>query len=175
MNGAGEIQVITGEGKGKTTTALGMALLAINRGMRVFMVQFLKAPDTSGEHFAVKRFEPMMTLKPMGREGFIFRRGLEPEDTVMAQRALVEARNAMLTGEYQLVILDEVNVAIHLGILDVEQLLEFLDSKPREVELVLTGRHAHPELVARADVVLEMRKVKHHFDSGIGAREGIDY
>jgi cob(I)alamin adenosyltransferase len=175
MNRAGEIQVITGEGKGKTTTALGMAWLAISRGTRVFMVQFLKSPDTSGEHFAVKNFEPMMTIKPMGREGFIHRRGVEPQDMVMAHRGLDEARTAMLTGEYTLIILDEVNVAIHLGLLDVKELLEFVDSKPMEVALVLTGRNAHPQLQDRADVVLEMRKIKHCFDGGLGAREGIDY
>lgn len=175
MSGAEEIHVITGEGKGKTTTALGMAWLAISRGMRVFMVQFLKSPDTSGEHLAVKRLEPMMTIKPMGIEGFIHRRGLDPMDTVMAQKALEEVRNAMLSGQYKLVILDEVNVAIHLGLLEVRRLLEFLDSKPKEVELVLTGRNVHPDIEKRADVVLELRKIKHYFDEGIGARDGIDY
>lgn len=175
MDGTGEIRVITGEGKGKTTSALGMALLAIGKGMKVFFVQFLKAPDTSGEHFAAKAFEPMMVMKPMGREGFIHRRGLHPQDRVMAQRALEEARTAMLTGEYELVVLDEVNVAIHLGLLDVQQLLDFLDSKPREVSLVLTGRYAQAQIEDRADVVLEMRKIKHHFDEGIGAKEGIDF
>lgn len=175
MSGTGEIRVITGEGKGKTTTALGMAWQAVSKGMRVFFVQFLKAPDTSGEHFAAKALEPMMIMKPMGREGFINRRGLHPLDTVMVQRALEEARTAMLTGDYELVVLDEVNVAIHMGLLDVQQILDFLDSKPREVSLVLTGRNARAEIAARADDVLEMRKIKHHFDEGIPAQEGIDY
>jgi cob(I)alamin adenosyltransferase len=175
MNGSGKIQIITGEGKGKTTMALGMAWLALSRGVRALMVQFLKSPDTSGEHFAAKRLEPMMTIKPMGREGFIHRRGREPLDVVMAEQALEEVRNAMLSGEYDLIILDEVNVAIHLGLLDVQDVVELFDSKPRDVELVLTGRNAHPKLVARADAVLEMKKIKHYFDTGVGPKEGIDY
>ena len=175
MSEPGKIRIITGEGKGKTTTALGMAWLAISRGLRVFMVQFLKAPDTSGEHFAAKVFEPMMTIRPMGREGCIHRRGRDPLDVVMAERALDEAENAMLMGEYDLIILDEVNVAIHLGLIDVQDLLKLIDSKPQDVELVLTGRHANPAVMERADSVLEMRKIKHYFDTGIGANEGIDY
>ena len=175
MSGSGEIRVITGEGKGKTTTALGMAWIATSKGVKVFLVQFLKSPDTSGEHFAAKAFEPMMIIKPMGKEGFIHRRGMDPMDAVMAQQALEEARTAMLSREYKLIILDEVNVAIHLGLLDVQHLLDLLDSKPSDVDLVLTGRHAHPKVEDRADVVMEMRKVKHYFDAGIGAKEGIDY
>jgi cob(I)alamin adenosyltransferase len=175
MSGRGKIWVITGDGKGKTTTALGMAWLAISRGMKVFFVQFLKAPDTSGEHFAVEAFGPMMTIKPMGREGFIHRRGIDPEDTVMARQGLDETKTAMLAGEYELIILDEVNVAINLGLLDIQSLIDLLDSKPSNVDVVLTGRNAHPQISDRADVVLEMRKIKHYFDEGIGAKEGIDY
>jgi len=175
MPETGKIQVFTGEGKGKTTAALGLAWRAIGRGLRVFMVQFLKAPDTSGEHFAAHAFAPMMTIKPMGRKGFIRRRGCEPLDTVMAELAMEEARGAMLSGEYEVVILDEINVAVHLGLVDVKELLDLIDCKPDNVELVLTGRYAHPQIVIRADVVLEMRKIKHHFDNGVAAREGIEY
>lgn len=175
MAETGKIQVFTGEGKGKTTAALGLAWRAIGRGLKVFMVQFLKAPDTSGEHFAAKAFAPMMTIKPMGRKGFIIGHGCEPLDAVMAELALEEARGAMLAGEYDVIILDEINIAVDLGIIDVKDLLELLDAKPDNVEMVLTGRYAHPDVVERADVVLEMRKIKHHYDNGIAAREGIEY
>jgi cob(I)alamin adenosyltransferase len=175
MNEIGTIQVFTGEGKGKTTAALGLAWRAVGRGLRVFIVQFLKAPDTSGEHFAAKAFAPLLTIKPMGRKGFIRRRGSEPEDTEMAQKALEEARSAMLGGEYDMIILDEVNVAVHLGLVKVEELVDFMKSRPENVELVLTGRYANPAVMELADSVLEMKKIKHHFDSGIPAREGIEY
>jgi cob(I)alamin adenosyltransferase len=175
MNGIGTIQVFTGEGKGKTTAALGLAWRAVGRGLTVFMVQFLKAPDTSGEHFAAEAFAPLLTIKPMGRKGFIYRRGCQPLDTLMAELALEEARSAMLSGHYDMIILDEINVAVHLGLIDLQDLLEFMKSKPQSVELVLTGRYAHPQVVELADSVLEMKKIKHHFDSGIEAREGIEY
>ncbi len=116
MNEKGQIHVFTGEGKGKTTAALGLACRAVGRGLKAFMVQFLKAPDTSGEQFAAKALEPLLTIKPMGRKGFIRRRGCEPLDTVMAELALEEARWAMLHGENNVVILDEANVAVHMGL-----------------------------------------------------------
>ena len=175
MNGPGKIQVFTGEGKGKTTAALGLAVRAIGRGYKVFMVQFLKAPDTSGEQIAFKSMAPMMVIKPMGRKGFIFRRGCEPEDIEMAQQALNEARSAMLSGSFNVVILDEVNVAVHLGLIDVLDILDLMNSKPDNVGLVLTGRNAHPQIIDRADVVTEMKKIKHHFDKGVKARNGIEY
>jgi cob(I)alamin adenosyltransferase len=175
MTETGKIQVFTGEGKGKTTAALGLAWRAIGRGLKVFMVQFMKAPDTSGEHFAAKAFAPMMTIKPMGRKGFIVGRGCDPLDAVMAELALEEARNAMLGGEYDVIILDEINVAVNFGIVDVKNVLELLEAKPKKVEMVLTGRYAHPEVITHADVVLEMKKIKHHYDNGVAAREGIEY
>jgi len=175
MNGPGKIQVFTGEGKGKTTAALGLAVRAIGRGFKVFMVQFLKAPGTSGEQLAVQSLAPMMVIRPMGRKGFISRRGYEPLDTTMAELALKEARNAMSSGSYDVVILDEVNLAVHLGLIGVQDLLNLMDSKPENVELVFTGRYAHPEIISHADVVQEMKKIKHHFDKGVKARKGIEY
>ncbi|MEI8183274.1 MAG: cob(I)yrinic acid a,c-diamide adenosyltransferase [Desulfomonile sp.] len=171
MNTTGSIQVYTGEGKGKTTAALGLAWRAIGRGLKVFMVQFLKAPETSGEQFAAEAFAPMLTIKPMGRKGF----GCEPLDAIMAERGLEEARNAMLSGEYGIVILDEINIAVHLGLVEPQTVLELMDAKPENVELVLTGRYAHPKVIERADCVLEVKKIKHHFDKGVEGREGIEY
>jgi cob(I)alamin adenosyltransferase len=135
------------------------------------MVQFLKAPETSGEQFAAEAFAPMLTIKPMGRKGF----GCEPLDAIMAERGLEEARNAMLSGEYGIVILDEINIAVHLGLVEPQTVLELMDAKPENVELVLTGRYAHPKVIERADCVLEVKKIKHHFDKGVEGREGIEY
>ena len=171
----GKVQVFTGDGKGKTTAAAGSALRAAGRGLKVLMIQFLKAPDTSGEHFAAKALEPMITIKPMGRKGFIRRRGCEPLDAVMAETALEEAKMAMVGGEYDMIILDEVNIAVHFGLISVEAVVKLMDSRPEKVELILTGRYARPEVISRADVVLEMKKIKHHYDKGIGAREGIEF
>ena len=175
MGREGKIQVITGEGKGKTTAALGLAWQAVGRGERVLMIQFLKAPDSSGEHIAAEAFGSQFDIRPLGRKGFISRRGPEPLDRDLAQAALEEARNAFESGRYDLIILDEVNVAVHLGLLDVEGLLKLMESKPKQVELVLTGRYAPGEVLERADAILEMKKIKHHFDAGLPAREGIEY
>jgi cob(I)alamin adenosyltransferase len=175
MNGPGRIQVFTGEGKGKTTAALGLAVRAIGRGLKVFMVQFLKAPDTSGEHMAVQSLAPMLIIKAMGRKGFIGKNGPSPEDIRMAELALEEAGKAVLSGSYDVIILDEVNVALHLGLITIESVLSLLSAKPENVELVLTGRHAHPDVISRADAVQEMMKIKHHFDKGGQARRGFEY
>jgi cob(I)alamin adenosyltransferase len=175
MNGPGRIQVFTGEGKGKTTAALGLAVRAIGRGLKVLMIQFLKAPDSSGEHVAVQSLAPMLIIKAMGRKGFIGENGPESQDSRMAELALNEARTAMLSGSYDVIILDEVNMALHLGLISLQALLEFLDAKPEKVELVLTGRYARPEIISRADAVQEMKKIKHHFDKGGQARKGFEY
>jgi cob(I)alamin adenosyltransferase len=171
----GQIHVYTGDGKGKTTAALGLACMAISRDLRVFMVQFLKRPNTSGEHFAAEALSPLFTIKPMGRGGFIGRRQFEPEDRAVGQRALEEAREAMLGGEYAMIILDEANVAVHFGVIDLKQLLDFVSAKPENVVLVITGRNAHPDVIDLADVVVEMKKIKHYFDNGVKPMKGIDY
>ena len=171
----GDVQVITGDGKGKTTAALGMALAAVARGSKVFMVQFLKAPDTSGEHFAAQALSEQLTIRPMGRKGFIRGRQAAQADKSMAEKALEAARSALVSGNYGMVILDEANVAASLGLLAVEELIEVLEAKPADVTLIITGRYAPPELLGRADSVLEMRKVKHPFDSGVQATEGIEF
>jgi cob(I)alamin adenosyltransferase len=170
-----KIQVYTGEGKGKTTAALGVAWQAVGRGLKVFMIQFLKSPASSGEHFAAEAFGGMLTIKPMGKKGFIRRKGGDSLDTRMAVQAMETARTATVSGEYDIVILDEINVAIHLGLIAPEAVLELIDSIPEQVQLVLTGRYAHPEIIKRADCVLEMKKIKHPFDLGLEAREGIEF
>ncbi len=174
MTETGKIKVFTGDGKGKTTAALGLAWRAIGRGFKVFMVQFLKSPDSSGEHFAAAMY-PNLVIKPMGRKGFITSSGPDPRDKAMAEAALEEARSALTGGVFDLVVLDEINVAIHFGLIDVEDLMAFMETKPEGVELVLTGRYAHPKIIDLADNALEMKSIKHHFDEGVPARKGIEY
>ncbi len=175
MDQRGKIRVFTGDGKGKTTAALGLALCAVNRGLQVFMVQFLKAPNTSGEHDAAKSLAPLLTIRPMGRQGFIRSSGVGDIDIQLASTALQEARDALINGSYDVVILDEINVAVHLGLISTENLLDCLDKKQRSVELVLTGRNAAPQIIRRADSMHEMKKVKHHYDAGVTSRIGIEY
>ena len=170
----GYIQVYTGDCKGKTTAALGLAFRAVGRGLKVCMIQFMKGGGPYGEHLAAPRLAPELTIIPTGRPGWIDRDNLDPEDIRLAREALAKARAAVTGGEFDLVILDEVNGAIGFGLLTVEAVLEVLQSKPLQVELVLTGRNAAPEIVAAADLVTEMREVKHYYKAGVPARVGIE-
>ena len=175
MRENGQVRVYTGDGKGKTTSALGFGFGAVAQGLKVFMVQFLKRPKTSGEHFLTEPVSSLFTIRPMGRGGFIKRRLCEPADRDQGQLALEEASLAMLSGEYAVIILDEANVAVNKGVIDLDQLLELIRTKPRNVDLVITGRNARPEVMELADVVFEVTKVKHHFDQGLKASKGIDF
>jgi cob(I)alamin adenosyltransferase len=175
MNRGGKIRVITGEGKGKTTAAVGFGWQAVSRGRRVLMIQFLKAPESSGEQFAAQAFGSQFTMKSMGRKGFIYRGGQQPRDRALARGALEEARKAIESGGFDMIILDEVNVAVHLGLLNIQEVVALLDSRPKNLDMVLTGRDAHKEVIKRADSVLAMNKIKHHFDAGVPAREGVEY
>jgi cob(I)alamin adenosyltransferase len=175
MSSPGKILVITGNGKGKTTTALGLALQAISCGRKVFMIQFLKSPDTSGEHLSGLLLAPYFVIKSMGKKGFITRRGCDPLDTFMAKIALEAARDRMMSGSYDVIILDEINVAVYFNLIRIDELLEFINSKPEKVELILTGRYAAQEVIQRADLVKEMRNVRHHYRGGVKAKQGIEY
>jgi cob(I)alamin adenosyltransferase len=169
------IYVFTGDGKGKTTSALGVAWEAVGNGKRVYMVQFMKPPESSGEHFSAAALEGAMVLRPAGRKGFVRGKSDRSKDEELACSALKEAFEAMTEGSFDVVILDELNVALHLGLVPLEDAIGLMESRPSKVELVLTGRYAHPQVMALADQVLEMRKVKHHFDEGVPAKEGIEY
>jgi len=170
----GYIQIYTGLGKGKTTAALGLALRAAGRGLKTYFGQFLKG-RTSGEALAVGRLSPFITLELFGRKGFIkVTEGPGDEDVSLAEEGLRKCREAMLSGKYQIVVLDEVLIAVHLKVLSEEAVLEFLDAKPETVEVVLTGRFATPALVRRADLVTEMKERKHYSARGVRAREGIE-
>ncbi len=170
----GLIQVYTGNGKGKTTAALGLAMRAAGQGLNVYIVQFMKGWPHYGELNTVAP-QPNITLRQFGRPDFVDREEPDPADVRMAQEALDHARETVMSGEYDLVILDEVNVALEWKLIQLQDLLALLDDKPQTVELVLTGRHAHPEVIARADLVTEMREIKHPYQKGLTSRRGIDY
>lgn len=172
----GLILINTGPGKGKTTAALGTALRAVGNGMRVLMIQFLKGSWHYGELDAAATFGGNFVLKPMGR-GFVKVGGAEtdPEDIRMVEAAWAEARAAIASGEWDMVVLDEINYAISYKMLDAEAVAEALRSRPEMVHVILTGRSAHPLLVELADTVTEMREVKHAYQKGILAQRGIEY
>jgi cob(I)alamin adenosyltransferase len=173
----GLIIVHTGPGKGKTTAALGTAMRAVGQGMKVLMVQFIKGSWHYGELDAARLLgEERFQILPMGR-GFV-KVGAEkpdPEDVRLVEEAWAFAREKLLGGEYDLVILDEVNYAVSYKMLAPEAVLEALEKKPPRVHVILTGRNAHPAIVDRADLVTEMREVKHPYQKGIQAQRGIEY
>jgi cob(I)alamin adenosyltransferase len=172
----GLIIVNTGPGKGKTTAAMGTALRAVGNGMRVLMLQFLKGSWHYGELDAVKAFGDRWVMKQMGR-GFVKVGGAEtdPEDVRLVEEAWREAEQAIMSGEWDLVVLDEINYAISYGMLDAQKVAEALKRKPELVHVILTGRNAHPAIVELADTVTEMRQVKHAYEKGVMAQRGIEY
>ena len=169
----GYIHLYTGNGKGKSTAALGLALRAAGAAMRVFIACFMKGRAYS-EDGALARLRPAITVKKFGLRCFV---GCTPSpaDIAAAKRGLKEAERAIVSGKYGLVILDEAAVAAHVGLFPVAELLRLADLKPRHVELVITGRSAHLSLKKRADLVTEMKEVKHYYRKGVKARKGIEY
>ena len=172
----GLIIVNTGPGKGKTTAAMGTALRAVGSGMRVLMLQFLKGSWHYGELDAVEAFGDKFVMKQMGR-GFVKVGGAEtdPEDIKLVEQAWKEAEQAILSSQYDLVILDEINYAISYDMLDAAKVVAVLKRKPEMVHVILTGRNAHPSIVEIADTVTEMKQVKHAYEKGVMAQRGIEY
>jgi cob(I)alamin adenosyltransferase len=172
----GLLLINTGPGKGKTTAALGTALRAVGNGMKVLVLQFLKGSWHYGELDAVEAFGPNFVLKQMGR-GFVKVGGAEtdPEDIRLVEAAWAEAREAIYSGEWDMVVLDEINYAIGYKMLDAGAVAEALRNRPEMVHVILTGRNAHPLLVEMADTVTEMREVKHAYQKGVLAQRGIEY
>lgn len=168
----GYVQVYTGNGKGKTTAALGLTLRAVGAGLRVYIAQFVKGADCSELH-ALRLLGDAVTIEQFGR-GFIAEGGPGCDDMQAAQIGIKRAAEILHSDEYDLVILDEANVAAHYNLLSVDELLSLIDSKPARTELVITGRHADPRIVERADLVTEMVEVKHYYDQGVDARVGIE-
>jgi len=172
----GLLLVLTGNGKGKTTAALGTALRAAGYGFKVAIIQFIKGTWHYGELDALKRL-PQIELHRSGA-GFYKIMGDDLPEEVhrkAAAEGLALARQKLTSGRYRLVILDEVNNAVQTGLLSLEDLLGLIDDRPRDVDLMLTGRDAAPEVVERADLVTEMKEIKHPFQQGILAKKGIDY
>jgi len=170
----GLIQVYTGDGKGKTTCALGLALRAAGQGFRVYIIQFMKGRPT-GEAGAAARLAPEVTLRYFGRPGLVKLKSPAPEDLALLQEGWALARQVLAAGEHDLVILDEINLALTHNLIPLEEALTALQQRPPGVEVVLTGRQAPPELVAMADLVTEMRPVKHYYQAGVKARRGIEW
>lgn len=170
----GLVQVYTGNGKGKSTAAFGLALRAIGRGLKVYIIQFIKGGFDYGELYIVDKL-PNLTLKAFGRGKFVTEKPPAEVDMQFAEEALALAEKIVKSGEYDIVILDEVNVALNLKLIKTERVVALIKAKPKHVELVLTGRYAPNELIELADLVTEMREVKHPYNKGFEARKGIEY
>jgi len=169
----GCVQVYTGNGKGKTTAALGLALRAVGRGLKVCVFQFIKGGGRYGEHLAAEKLAPLLTIIQTGRPGWVNTEDIT-EDRLAAQSAFVQAQEMLTSGEFDLFICDEINGAVGFGLIDVDQVLELIRRKPAQVELVLTGRNAHERVIEAADLVTEMVEIKHYYKAGVPARIGIE-
>ena len=171
----GLLIVYTGDGKGKTTAALGQALRAIGHGLQVLVIQFMKGDKNYGEVKAARDHLPALTIEQWGRTSFVSKERPEDEDIELAQQALARGVELAQTGDYDMVILDEVNVAVDFNLVTVEEVLQALDQFPENTHVVLTGRYAPPSFLERADLVSEVREVKHHYSAGIQAQPGIEF
>lgn len=173
----GLVIVYTGKGKGKTTAALGMALRAIGHDHKICMIQFIKGSWHYGEMSSSKRLEPEFELTAVGK-GFV---GILDDKTPkevhekIAQEAIQISREKILSEKYDIIILDEINYAVNLGLVEMQQVLDLIKIKPQKVSLVLTGNHVKQEIIDAADLVTEMKEIKHPFQRGIRAKKGIDY
>lgn len=170
----GFIQVYTGAGKGKTTAALGLALRAAGHNKKSYIGQFLKG-QKYGELLSVKRTAPLITIEQYGRKGFVHvTENPDEEDIQRAKNGLKKCLEAMLSQKYNIIILDEINVAVHFRLITEKDVHKFLEQKPEDVEIVLTGRYAPESFIKRADLVTEMKEIKHYYQNGVKAREGIE-
>jgi len=170
----GRVEVFTGEGKGKTTAALGVALRASGHGLKVFIVYFMKGSFPYGEQQVLSRL-PGISFAKFGLESFVDPNNITEAEKEQAQRALQKAEEVIFSNEYDIVILDEINLAAAWKLVDIDEVIKLVKGKPGKVELILTGRHADDRLIELADLVTEMTKIKHPYDKGILARKGIDY
>ncbi len=171
----GYIHVYTGNGKGKTTAAFGQALRAAGSGLKTFMVQFMK-DFPYGEVKSIRQLSEWIALEQWGNDAFVFDKQLPGKsDLEAAKQGLQQVQEAMLSGKYDIVIMDEVCVAIYFGLLKTETVLLLLEKKPTFVELILTGRYCPTELIEKAYLVTEMHEIKHYYQKGIEARKGIEY
>lgn len=170
----GLVEIFTGSGKGKTTAALGAALRALGHELRVHIVFFMKGGYPYGERNMLPQL-PNVSFQSFGHEHFVDPQNVKAEEREQAREALQAARAAISSGKFDLVVLDEVNVAVAWKLIEVEELIKLIEKKPQNVELILTGRYADQRLIERADLVTEMVEVKHPYQKGIKARKGIEY
>ena len=172
--GKGYIQVYTGNGKGKTTASLGLAVRAAGHGLRTVIIQFMKGWIDYGELNGVKMLSPFVEIHQAGRDTFVERKNPDPEDVRLAREGWELAKAVVLGKKADIVVLDEINCAVDFGLLPLGEVLDLLHRKPDGLEIVLTGRGAPEEIVAIADLVTEMREIKHYYGKGIDARVGVE-
>jgi len=171
----GLVQILTGDGKGKTSAALGIVIRALGHGLRVCIISFMKGGDYPyGERVILSQL-PNVSIKSFGSQGLVNPEDIKPEEKEQARQALAAAREAILSGQYDLVVLDEVNLAAAWKLVELDEVVRLIKDKPQSVGLVLTGRQADTKLIQMADMVTEMLKIKHPYDAGIKAQKGIDY
>lgn len=170
----GKIHVYTGPGQGKTQAALGLAMRALGRGYKVCLIQFMKGRE-SGENLIAEKLKPDFEIHQFGRSGFIKKGEGEEEDKKLAAEALWFAKKILSEKKHDLLILDEINVALDFGLLNLKEVIEFLKMNHSGIEIILTGRNAHRKVCDLADLVTYMKDVKHYFKRGVPAREGIEY
>ncbi len=175
----GYIQVYTGDGKGKTTASLGLAMRALGRCWKVLIVMFTKGGNDYGELNSFRELSPEISnnlkIVQAGLDRVIYKSNQTKDDEIEIKKGWELAKKAIKNHEYQLIILDEANIAIDMGILDVDEVVKVLKNKPDDMEIVLTGRNAHPKIVEIAHLVSKIEPVKHYWDTGIAARKGIEY
>ncbi|MFC2068236.1 cob(I)yrinic acid a,c-diamide adenosyltransferase [Chloroflexota bacterium] len=172
--GRGLVQVFTGDGKGKTTAALGTVLRALGHGLRVYVAVFMKGNYPYGEWETLSRL-PKVKVTRFGFRKFTDPAHIKPQEIEQAKQALASSREAMLSGDYDLVILDEINIAVGWNLVELDEVIQLIKSRPQNVELILTGRYAHKEIIKLADLVTECLKIKHPYNEGVPARAGIEY
>jgi cob(I)alamin adenosyltransferase len=170
----GLVQVYTGNGKGKTTAAFGQALRAVGQGYRVCVIQFMKGRKY-GELLAAEKYLPNLTIHLSGLDSFVMRENPAPLDIELAGQGLDLARRVIASGDYNMVILDEINVAADFKLIPIDEIVALVKGKPSALDLILTGRYAPPEILALGDTVTEMKEVRHHYNAGIKDRAGIEY
>jgi cob(I)alamin adenosyltransferase len=176
-NADGLVIVYTGKGKGKTTAALGVAFRATGHDMRTCMIQFIKGSWHYGEMSSSKRLEPEFELTAVGKGfvGILDDRSPKEDHEKIAREAVRISKEKIFCGKYDVVILDEINYAVNMGLVSIDDVIDLIKSKPKNLSLILTGNHARQEVIDAADLVTEMREIKHPFQRGIRAKKGIDY
>lgn len=175
----GYIQVYTGDGKGKTTASLGLTFRALGRGWNVLVILFTKGGNDYGELYSARQLSPQisrqLTIVQAGLNRIVFTHNMKEEDAIEITNGWEIAKRAARSGKYQMIVMDEANIAIDLGLIPLEEMKDLLANKPPELEIVLTGRRAHPEIIEMAHLVSEIRPIKHYWDIGVKARKGIEY